>query len=284
LTEAVEAKGGRVFDAWEQSDRETGKKVTLDIGVGNLHTHEIILVRRPGDSGVDIVRVAIILEGFGREDTDSLAHIALDLPFAYTAAVLTNAHAAKQWAKLLSEHEREILAQVPMEPMNYPKSSPGRDAILVDMSDGQIRRLVRKHLGIARRPVGLLPYMGGMALQDANVMGLVMGELESEELAYIEPAGLSTSIGLDMAAAEQVPFLRLDVNLNPRSAGGRQARKAMNRRLKELADTARRRGFAACVARIDGTLFSVLVQEVPKLEKQGVRFVPLTSLLRPSAM
>jgi polysaccharide deacetylase 2 family uncharacterized protein YibQ len=284
LAEAVESRGGRVFDAWEQLDRDVGTRVTLDLGIGRLHTHEVVLARRAGSSEEDIVRIALVLEGFAREGADSLATVALDLAFEFSGAVLANGDDPKAWAKRLLDANREVVAHVPMEPMNYPNTSPGSDAILVDMSSGHIRRLVRKHLGNTRRPVAYLPYMGGMALQDAQVMELVMRELEGEEVAYLEPAGLPSSTGLEVAAEADVPFLRLDGHLDSRAASNRRAKREIGRRLRDVADTARRRGFASCSAWLDASLIEVLEKEVPNLEKQGVRFVPLSSLLRPTAL
>lgn len=284
LTDAVESRGGTVFDAWEQLDREVGTRVTMDLGIGRVHTHEVVLVRGSGSDEAEIVRIALILEGFAREDSDSLATIALGLGFEFSGAVLTNGDDPKGWARRLLDGQREVVAHVPMEPMNYPSRTPGEDAILVDMSGGHVRRLVRKHLDAARHPIAYLPYMGAMALQDAEVMKNVMRELKSEGVAYIEQAGRTSSTGLDMASEEEVPFLRLDGRIDVRTSDNRSARREISRMLNDIADTARRRGFASCLVRLDGSTLSVLETEVPRLEKQGVRFVPLSFLLRPTAL
>jgi polysaccharide deacetylase 2 family uncharacterized protein YibQ len=152
------------------------------------------------------------------------------------------------------------------------------------MSGGHIRRMVRKHLGNAREPVALMPYMGAMALQDVNVTKNVMRELKGADIAYIEQAGLTSSIGLDMASEQDVPFLRLDGSLDTRTGNDRRARREIIRKLNDIADTARRRGFASCTVWLDGRALHVLSREIPRLEKQGVRFVPLSSLLRPTAL
>ena len=284
LSEAIEERGGRVFDGWESSDRESGTRVTLDLGIGRIHTHEIVLVRRADPDAPDIVRVALILEGFGREESDSLATVALTEGFEFSGAVLTNGDDPRGWSEALAKSDREVVAYVPMEPMNYPSRSPGSDAILVDQSTGKVRGLVRRHLGKARRPVAFYPYMGGMALRDHQVMEVVMLELEKQEVAYIEPPDRQGSIALDVASTSGVRFVRIDEVLNPSSVRGSRRSKAIRSRLEEVANTARRRGFATCVGRLDPVLLDVLSKEIPRLEKQGVRFVPFSALLRPSAL
>jgi polysaccharide deacetylase 2 family uncharacterized protein YibQ len=87
-----------------------------------------------------------------------------------------------------------------------------------------------------------------------------------------------------MAADADIPFLRLDGHISSRSTNVRRARREIVQSLNDIADTARRRGFASCSAWLDGRTLEVLEKEIPRLEKQGVRFVPLSSLLRPTAL
>jgi polysaccharide deacetylase 2 family uncharacterized protein YibQ len=112
------------------------------------------------------------------------------------------------------------------------------------------------------------------------VVRTVAGELRAARLAYIEVTGDATSVGLDAAAAAGVPFLRLD----GRFAAGRgpRAARAVRDQLDEFTNTARRRGFAAFAVPLQREAILALRREIPRLEAQGVRVVPLSSLLRPS--
>ena len=113
-------------------------------------------------------------------------------------------------------------------------------------------------------------------------MQAVAQELKDAKLAYVELAGEEHSVGLDAAASAGVPFLRIDGRLEPGRGSDAAAAKAVRAELRVLVDTARRRGFASCVARLDPELLRVLRRELPALEGQGVRLVPLSTLLRPS--
>jgi polysaccharide deacetylase 2 family uncharacterized protein YibQ len=279
LTDAVERRGGRIFDAWEEHG-SAGAVVTVRLGVGRLVTHEVRLTRGAGE-GVETVLLAIVLEGFARDGADSLARLALAADFEFTGAVLTNGEDPARWADRLAEAEREVVALVPMEPMNYPANNPGDDAIRVDMTPNQVRRLVRRHLNRARAPVAYLAYMGGMALRDSRLMEAVCEELKRKPAAYLEPPGMEGSQGLDAAARSGVPFLRLDQRVT--SAGKRSAwERELPKRLVDLTDTARRRGYAAAAFPLDAGTLRVLSREAPRWEQQGVQLVPLSAVLRPS--
>jgi polysaccharide deacetylase 2 family uncharacterized protein YibQ len=280
VTRSLEDKGERVFDGWEAAGKD-GETLTLRVGAGRTVTHELDFRRRAGDDAQEDVRLSLVIEGFGPAENDSLAKVALALPFDFGGAVITNEKGAKHWSQELAAHGKEILAQIPMEPMNYPARSPGPDAVLVDMTKNQIRRLVQKHVHAAPGCVAALPYLGGMALQDANAMQAVAQELHDQKVAYVEEAGEEHSVGLESASRVGVPFLRLDGRVEAGHAGAKGAR-AVREELRDLADTARRRGFATCIARLDPTTLAALRTEIPALENQGVRVVPLSALLRPS--
>jgi len=280
VTKALEDKGERVFDGSETAGKD-GETLTLRVGVGQTVTHELDFTRKAGDEAQEVVRLSVVIEGFGPAENDSLAQVALGLPFDFSGAVITNEKGARHWSQELSSHGREVLAQIPMEPMNYPSRSPGSDAVLVDMTKNQIRRLVQKHVHAVAGCVAALPYLGGMALQDANAMQAVALELHEQKVAYVEVAGEEHSVGLESASRAGVPFLRLDARVEAGHTGAKGVH-AVHEALRDLADTARRRGFASCIARLDPPTLAALRSEVPALTHQGVRVVPLSALLRPS--
>ncbi|HKA23875.1 MAG TPA: divergent polysaccharide deacetylase family protein [Candidatus Eisenbacteria bacterium] len=281
VTKSLEDKGERVFDGWETAGKD-GETLTLRVGVGQTVTHELDFTRKGGDDAHEVVRLAIVIEGFGPADNDSLAKAAIGLPFDFSGAVITNEKGAKHWAQQLASHGREVVAQIPMEPMNYPARSPGPDAVLVDMTKSQIRRLVVKHVHAAPGCIAALPYLGGMALQDANAMQAVATELHDQKIAYVEVSGEEHSVGLESASRAGVPFLRLDTRVDAGHGSASKGQRAVHETLRDLADTARRRGFATGIARLDRPTLMALRTEVPALENQGVHVVPLSALLRPS--
>jgi polysaccharide deacetylase 2 family uncharacterized protein YibQ len=198
--------------------------------------------------------------------------------------VLANGHRSRSWSDALAQSGRDVVVQVPMEPLNYPTRNPGPDAILVDMTHDQIRRLVKKHLRAVPDAIACLPYMGGMALQDPEAMKAVSAELKASRMAYLELAGETRAVGLDAASAAGIPFLRLDGRFEVGRAKDVRAAQAGRDRLREFADTARRRGYATFVVHLDATALTFLRREIPRLESQGVHPVPLSAILRPSVL
>jgi polysaccharide deacetylase 2 family uncharacterized protein YibQ len=223
-----------------------------------------------------------VVDAFGPAENDSLAREFLKLDVTLTGAVLPRQKGTKDWALKLSKAGHEVLAQLPMEPMNYPQRDPGAGAVLVDMPAGLIQREVKKNISDVPGAVGATSYMGQMALGDEAAMGAVMQELKRAKIFYLDVRAIPTSVAADKAAREGVLCFRVDTVLE---APGRYDAevKAMTHLLDDAIDLARRRGYAIVLAHPDRAAVDVLKRAVPKLKRSGVRFQPVSTLLTPQA-
>jgi len=285
LTENLAEKNMQVIDGWEDTLAAPGSSVHLLVGAGRVVTHEIVLQRRNDVVGAreyEPARLLLVVDAFGPAENDSLIREFMKLGVQFTGAVLPRTKGTRDWSERLAKGGHDVLAQLPMEPMNYPQRDPGPGAVLVDMPAGQIQREVKKNLGDVPGAVGATSYMGQMALADETVMGAVMTELKRAKVFYLDARTIPTSVAADRAAREGVLCFRIDSVLE---APGRYDAevKAMNRLLDDAIDLARRRGYAIVLAHPDRASLDVLKRAVPKLKRSGVRFQPVSTLLTPQA-
>ncbi|MEP7027806.1 MAG: divergent polysaccharide deacetylase family protein [Candidatus Eisenbacteria bacterium] len=274
-----------VIDGWEDTLATPGSEVHLLVGAGKLVTHELVLERRNDVVGAienEPARLMLVVDAFGPSGNDSLSGEFLKLGVPISGAVLPRLKGTRDWAERLSRGGHDILVQIPLEPMNYPKRDPGPGAILVDMPAGQIQREVKKNLGDVPGAVGATSYMGQMALSDEAAMGAVMLELKRANVFYLDARPVPTSVAADRAARQGVLCFRIDSVLE---APGRYDAevKAVTRLLDDAIDLARRRGYAIVLAHPDRASLDVLKRAVPKLKRSGVRFQPVSTLLTPQA-
>jgi polysaccharide deacetylase 2 family uncharacterized protein YibQ len=286
LTGAIEERGGAILDAWEDTLAAPGSEVHLLVGAGRTATHELVIERRVGD-GEDrkeqLARIYLVVDAFAHESTDSLTREILKLKVPITGAVLPEFAATRDWANLLAQNGDEVLLQIPMEPLNYPQRDPGPGALLVDMSSGQIQRLVKKHLGAVPHAAGATTWMGAMALGDRELLDAVMAELRRADAFYLDTRTVTGSLAAERAAEAGVPCLRVDQRLE--APGKRDAQvKAMTKQLGAAVDLARRRGYAILLVHPEKASVDVLKRELPKLRRSGVRFERLSTLLEPAGV
>ncbi len=283
LTTALEERGATVIDAWEDTLAAPGSEVHLLVGAGRLATHEIVIERRvnPGEDREErLARIFLVVDGFAHESSDSLARVLVRLGVPFTGAVLPEQPGTREWANLIAQSGNEVLVQLPMEPLNYPQRDPGPGALLVDMTSGQIQRLVKKHLGAVPHAGGATTWMGAMALGDRKLLDALMEELRRADAYFLDARTISGSLAAERAAEAGVPCLRIDQRLE--AAGKRDVQvKAMAKQLGAVVDLARRRGYAIVLVHPERASIEVLSREVPKLRRSGVRFERLSSLLEP---
>lgn len=285
LSENLARLNVEVLDGWEDTLATPGSEVHLLVGAGKIVTHELVLERRNdvvGATANEPARLLLVVDALGPAENDSLAREFLKLGVPLTGAVLPRTKGSRDWAERLAGAGHDVIAQLPMEPMNYPQRDPGAGAILVDMPAGLIQREVKKNLGDVPNAVGATSYMGQMALGDEAAMAAVMMELRRAKLFYLDVRSIPTSVAADRAAREGVLSFRVDTVLE---APGRYDAevKGMNRMLDDAIDLARRRGYVIVLAHPDRASVDVLKRAVPKLKRSGVRFQPVSTLLTPQA-
>ncbi|MCM2315247.1 MAG: divergent polysaccharide deacetylase family protein, partial [Thermoanaerobaculia bacterium] len=136
--------------------------------------------RLPGDSAVATgsKRIVLILDDVGFENQPLEAAAAIDA--ALTFAVIPTAPRAVKAAAMLTERGFEVICHLPMEPLDYPRQSPGREAILVSLTNEEIRERTRAGLRAVPNASGVNNHMGSRATRDRRVMENVAEVLREE--------------------------------------------------------------------------------------------------------
>src|SRR5207253_6656850 len=80
----------------------------------------------------------------------------------------------------------EVLLHLPMEPRGYPRSDPGKDAILLGLSRIEIEARITRCLSAIGPVQGVVSRLGSAALNDPDVMRAVLEELKRRDLPFID--------------------------------------------------------------------------------------------------
>ena len=170
---------------------------------------------------------------------------------------------------------REIILHLPMEPQGYPDKDPGPGALMVGMDEGGIDALLDRDLRGLPAVAGLNNHMGSAATSDPVTMAALMKVLKRRDLFFLDSLTTSRSVAYREARREGVRALRnrtfLDYDLdNP---------ERIRHNLEVLAASARKHGFAVGIGHPHPVTAEVLAREIPRLEREGIRFVTLSELL-----
>ncbi|MGH6981017.1 MAG: divergent polysaccharide deacetylase family protein, partial [Stellaceae bacterium] len=166
---------------------------------------------RPYIDTKNLPAVAIVIDDLGLAVEQSKRVMALD--GAVTTALMTYAPGLENWTGLARAGGHEILVHVPMQPLNG-KIDPGPRALTVGLTENEI--LDRLRWGLARLDgyIGINNHMGSRFTQDRTGMSVVMGEVKSRGLLFLDSVTIGRTVGAATAQPLHVPFAERNVVLD----------------------------------------------------------------------
>ncbi len=265
VREAARADGVALGPVRREPDR-----IRFDLELPSGRLPVTIRWRRPPEAGP---RLAVVIDDLG--GSVDRARAFLDLPIPVTPAILPYLEHSADVARLARERGRVALLHLPMEPQGYPeRADPGPHALLVGLSEAEVRARVRRALADVPGVSGVNNHMGSRFTQHAQEMAWVADELRRSGLFFLDSVTTARTVAYDEAVRAGVPALRRDVFLdNERTpeAVGRQIERALERAL--------RTGQAVAIGHPHRVTLETLRDWAPRIREAGVRVVPLDELL-----
>ena len=207
-------------------------------------------------------KVAIIIDDLGY-DLD-LAKSFIDLDVALSLSVLPRAPFTENIVAAAEEKNYEVMLHLPMEPESSRHEDAGPGALLVTMSEKEIKRLLEDHLERVPGARGVNNHMGSRFTESEDKMGVLMSELKRRKLFYVDSRTTSKTVALEVAqrfgvaAAERNVFLDNDLT-----------REAMAFQLQRLLAISRQSGEAVGIAHAHPETVTFLRENLPLLKREA---------------
>ena len=157
--------------------------------------------------------VAIVIDDLGMNRQLSWDVIELDFPI--TLAFLPYATGVEEMAKKGALLGHEVILHVPMQPQN-DEIDAGSNALRVDDTEEGVVDAIAKNLSTLPTNMysGINNHMGSAFTQDTLGMNLLMAQLKSKNLYYLDSRTTADSVARVTAQAHDVPFAERDVFLD----------------------------------------------------------------------
>lgn len=228
--------------------------------------------RSTGPTPSEYLRVAIIIDDLGNQRRPGLQALALPGPVAM--AFLPHTPFARELATQAHAEGKEVLLHLPMQ-ASRAEDTPGPGAVGLDHTRRQFARILAASLESVPHVSGVNNHMGSLLTRHPGHMGWLMEELKSRpDVFFIDSYTTHLSVALKVARELNVPAMKRDVFLDRVVTTA-----AMARELDRLKNLARERGFAIGIGHPHQGTLDFLAQELPLLEAQGFRLVPVRALL-----
>jgi hypothetical protein len=229
--------------------------------------------RRPAPAVPAVIKgkIAIVIDDWGY----NLSNLGIldNIKYPLTASILPNLHYSKRVAQELHKRAFQIILHLPMQP--HGKYRLEKNTILTTSDEKTIKNIIDKDLLDIVYAKGVSNHMGSMVTEDERVMEIIFGELKRRNLYFLDSFVSSKSVCAELAGRMNLHFARRDIFLD-----NIEEPEYIIAQFEKLKSEARSRGFAVGIGHDRKVTLQVLSEAMPKIEKEGYRFVFLSELVR----
>jgi polysaccharide deacetylase 2 family uncharacterized protein YibQ len=249
-----------------------GDRAVIEVGLKKERILQITLESDPRLAR-SAGKIAVVIDDFGYSFSTVIKGF-LNLDYPITFAILPGLEHSAAIADSAFARNREVIIHLPMEPKNG-KVNKDEYILLTQMDEQEIRQRVRRAMAAIPHARGLNNHMGSLATEDGRVLAPMMDEIKNAGLFFLDsrtdnssqaytwaqklniPSGINDTF---LDAIREEPFIREQINL--------------------LAEISARQGSAIGIGHPEKLTFTVLRDELPKLEKRGFKFVSISEVIK----
>lgn len=224
-------------------------------------------------SGTRGARIAIVIGGLGLSQTGTMNAIN-ELPPEITLAFAPGGNSLARWVQAARRGGHELLLQVPMEPFNYPANDPGPHTLTVGGGKSEVMDDLHYAMGRITNYTGIMNYMGGRFMADADAMEPVMRDIAARGLLFLDDGTAAQSLTPTLAPALGVPHATADVQIDNELDRG-----AILKKLDSLENLARREGTAIGIASAFDVSVATIAAWANEAKARGIEIVGVSALV-----
>jgi polysaccharide deacetylase 2 family uncharacterized protein YibQ len=215
--------------------------------------------------------VAIVIDDVGIDRPRSKR--AWELPGPLTMSFLPYAKDLRDQARAARARGHELFLHLPMEPTG--RADPGPNALLVSLSDAEIKQRTAAALDSFDGYVGVNNHMGSRFTTFRPGMETVLRQFKGRGLMFLDSRTTAQSVGDQLAQEMGVPSIVRHVFLDDD-----ESLESVRRKLAEAEAVARRQGFVVAIGHPHEATLQALSEWLPGLQAKGMTLAPATAVLR----
>lgn len=228
-------------------------------------------------SGARGNRIAIVIGGLGLSQTGTQRAIQ-SLPGEITLAFAASGNSLQRWMQEARRDGHELLIQMPMEPIDYPDNDPGPLTLVTRDPPAENLRRLHQAMGQITNYTGVINYMGGRYLSNADALEPVLRDIEQRGLLFLDDGSSARTATETVAKAVDAPYAFADMTID-----SQLDRQAILRKLDDLERVAQRKGTAIGVGSGFDETVDAVAQWVKEAQGRGVEIVGVASLVSDQA-
>src|SRR5262252_4697536 len=215
--------------------------------------------------------VAIVIDDVGIDRPRSKR--AWELPGPLTMSFLPYAKDLGEQARIARGRGHELMLHLPMEPSG--RNDPGPNALLVSLSDAELRQRTQAALDSFEGYAGVNNHMGSRFTAFRPGMETVLRQFRARGLMFLDSRTTPQSVGDQVSQEIGLPSIVRHVFLDDD-----ESLESVRRKLAETEAVARRQGFVVAIGHPHEATLQALAEWLPGLPGKGLALAPATAVLR----
>src|SRR5260370_20354260 len=215
--------------------------------------------------------VAVVIDDVGIDRPHSKR--AWELPGPLTMSFLPYAKDLREQARAARAHGNELMLHLPMEPNG--RADPGPNALLVSLSESELRQRVTTALDSFDGYVGVNNHMGSRFTAFRPGMETTLRLFKARGLLFLDSRTTPETVGDQLAQELGVPSVARNVFLDDD-----ESIDSVRRKLAETEAVARRQGFVVAIGHPHEATLQSLAEWLPTLSPKGFVLAPLSAAFR----
>lgn len=216
-----------------------------------------------------IGKIAIVLDdwGYNLKNSDFISRN----NFHVTLSVLPFKAHSTQVAKMAFAADKDVIVHMPMEPKNKENYGLEENTLLSGMDKKKILFLLDEAFENVPHALGLSNHMGSRATENVALMRVILAYLKQKQCFFLDSLVTSKSAGRSVARGLKMVFFKRDVFIDNENDPS-----YIRQQILELAQKAKKDGFAIGIGHDRPLTIAVLKQMIPQLQTEGYQFVNLS--------
>jgi len=253
-------------------EKISDSEIVCHIYALGLYTHKIKLIYKEQKKIVQegLPKIAIIIDDIGYDNDLAMAFMDLDLQLSLS--VLPSAPHTVDIVNEANRRGKELLLHLPMEPKDYPNLNPGPGALLTNMDEERIKKIISDDIEQVPGLRGVNHHMGSYFTERYDKMKIVLSEVKKRNLFYLDSRTTNRTVAFDLAKDMGVPAAKKSLFLDNDLSS-----KAIKLQMERLFGIARYSGTAVGIGHPHKETLQVLQEYINQL-KTDFKVVPVSEL------
>lgn len=215
-------------------------------------------------------KLAVIIDDLGYNLT--LGQRTVELPGAFTVAVLPFTPHGRELAELAHQRGKEIMLHAPMS--NHHSYPLGRGGLVNGMKQAEFLAVLRQNLANIPYIKGVNNHMGSQLTEQTEPMRWLMQELQTRRLYFVDSRTSARTQALNEAERIRLPSRKRDVFLDDK-----RDPQQIRQQLVLALEKASKQGSAIAIGHPYPETLAVLTHIEPLLERYQVELVAVSTLV-----